>query len=171
MLVRLLFTATSLIQIWTSLKNHKWGTQAKEWATHSSPPKNIQKVGYPSPPPLKRLLSISLSLSISVSLSIHMTHLVRLSHHCRRLAHKPPKFSLIHITNFRRGRVCGNANCANCTAVDCGSCRRCLKPSAKNKCIRRFSSIFIFMISCITFLQKLCHVLTTLTYCMFVCRL
>ena len=78
------------------------------------------------------------------------------------------KFSLIDITNFRRGRVCGNANCANCTAADCGSCRRCLKPSAKNKCIRRFSSIFIFMISCISVLQKLCHVLSPLTQCSFV---
>jgi hypothetical protein len=38
-----------------------------------------------------------------------------------------------------------------------------LKPAAKNKCIRRFRSIFIFMISCITVLETLYHVLTHLT--------
>ncbi len=114
--------------------------------------KIYKKVDYPPPPP-KRSPSLSLPIWLSLSLLLYTYY----TSHGRRLAHMPPKFLLIHITNFRRGRVCGNANCANCTAVDCGSCRRCLKPSAKNKCIRRFSRVFIFMISCITSLQKLCH--------------
>jgi hypothetical protein len=31
------------VRIQTSLKNHKWATQAKEWPTHSSRHKNIQQ--------------------------------------------------------------------------------------------------------------------------------
>ncbi len=39
----LLATAALWVRIQTSLKNTNWATQAKEWPTHSSPPKNIQK--------------------------------------------------------------------------------------------------------------------------------
>ena len=59
-------------------------------------------------------------------------------------AHEPKNFYLDKNLNSRRGRVCGNPNCVKCTAVDCGTCRRCLKPSAKNKCIERFSILMIF---------------------------
>jgi hypothetical protein len=34
-----LATAVLWVRIQTSLKNHKWATKAKEWPTHSSPPK------------------------------------------------------------------------------------------------------------------------------------
>jgi hypothetical protein len=34
-----LATAALWVRIQTSLKNHKWATEAKEWPTHSSPPK------------------------------------------------------------------------------------------------------------------------------------
>ncbi len=36
---RQLATAVLWVRI-TTLKNHKWVTEAKEWPTHSSPPKN-----------------------------------------------------------------------------------------------------------------------------------
>ena len=39
----LLATAALWVRIQASLKNTKWATLAKEWPTHSSPPKNIQK--------------------------------------------------------------------------------------------------------------------------------
>jgi hypothetical protein len=40
---RQLATAVLWVRIQTSLKNHKWATLAKEWPTHSSPPKQIYK--------------------------------------------------------------------------------------------------------------------------------
>ncbi len=40
---RQLATAVLWVRIQTSLKNHKWATQAKEWPTHSSPPKKYTK--------------------------------------------------------------------------------------------------------------------------------
>jgi hypothetical protein len=38
-----LTTAALRVRIQTSLKNKKWATNAKEWPTHSSLPKDIQK--------------------------------------------------------------------------------------------------------------------------------
>ncbi len=43
LVVRLLATAALRVRIKTSLKNTKLATYAKEWPTHSSPPKNIQE--------------------------------------------------------------------------------------------------------------------------------
>ncbi len=45
LVARLLATAASSLGriIRTSLKNTKWATKAREWATHSRPPKNIYK--------------------------------------------------------------------------------------------------------------------------------
>ncbi len=43
---RLLATAALWVRIHTSLKNPKWATFSKEWPTHSSPPKNIQKESF-----------------------------------------------------------------------------------------------------------------------------
>ncbi len=40
---RQLATAVLWVRIQTSLKNHKWATKAKEWPTHSSPPKKYTK--------------------------------------------------------------------------------------------------------------------------------
>ncbi len=40
---RQLATAALWVQIQTSFKNHKWATYAKEWPTHSSPPKKYTK--------------------------------------------------------------------------------------------------------------------------------
>jgi hypothetical protein len=42
MVARLLATAALWVRIQRSLKNTKWAIEAKEWATHSSPPKCIQ---------------------------------------------------------------------------------------------------------------------------------
>ncbi len=39
LVARLLATAALWVRIQTSLKNTKWATKAKEWPTHSSPPK------------------------------------------------------------------------------------------------------------------------------------
>ncbi len=39
LLARLPATAALWVRIQTSLKNHKWTTEAKEWPTHCSPPK------------------------------------------------------------------------------------------------------------------------------------
>ncbi len=36
---RKLASAVLWLRIQTSLENHKWATYAKEWPTHSSPPK------------------------------------------------------------------------------------------------------------------------------------
>ncbi len=38
-----LATAVLWVRIQTPLKNHKWATYAKEWPTHSSPPKKYTK--------------------------------------------------------------------------------------------------------------------------------
>ncbi len=43
---RQLATAALWVLIQTSLKNHKWATNAKEWPTHSSPPKKYTKKIY-----------------------------------------------------------------------------------------------------------------------------
>jgi hypothetical protein len=40
---RQIATAVLWVRIQTSLKNHKWATEAKEWPTHSSPPKKYTK--------------------------------------------------------------------------------------------------------------------------------
>jgi hypothetical protein len=40
---RQLTTVALWVRIQTSLKNHKWATKAKEWPTHSSPPKKYTK--------------------------------------------------------------------------------------------------------------------------------
>ncbi len=42
-LARLLATAALCVRIQTSLKNTKWATEAKEWLTHSSPPKKCTR--------------------------------------------------------------------------------------------------------------------------------
>jgi hypothetical protein len=39
LVARLLATAALWVRLQTSLKNTKWATYAKEWPTHSSPPK------------------------------------------------------------------------------------------------------------------------------------
>jgi hypothetical protein len=43
LLARLLATAGLWVRIQTSLKSTKWATSAKEWSTHSSPPKKYLK--------------------------------------------------------------------------------------------------------------------------------
>ncbi len=43
LVARPLATAALWVRIQTYLKNTKWATYAKEWPTHSSPLKNIQK--------------------------------------------------------------------------------------------------------------------------------
>ncbi len=43
LVARLLATAALWVRIQTSLKNTKWATEAKEWPTHSSPPKKEEK--------------------------------------------------------------------------------------------------------------------------------
>jgi hypothetical protein len=44
LVARLLATAALGVRIQTSLKNTKWATSAKEWPTHSSPPKKYKKI-------------------------------------------------------------------------------------------------------------------------------
>jgi hypothetical protein len=43
LVARSLATAALWVGIQPSLKNPKWATKEKEWPTHSSPPKNLQK--------------------------------------------------------------------------------------------------------------------------------
>jgi hypothetical protein len=43
LVARLLTMAALWVRNQTSLKNTEWATLAKEWPTHSSPPKNIKK--------------------------------------------------------------------------------------------------------------------------------
>jgi hypothetical protein len=45
------------------------------------------------------------------------------------------------LLSFRRRLVCANVFCKHCTAEPCGNCRRCLRPSSKNKCIMRYLSL------------------------------
>ena len=54
-------------------------------------------------------------------------------------------FFIIFIIPFRRRLVCGNFMCPYCTAKPCGDCRRCLRPSSKNKCIRRYCKFQQFL--------------------------
>ncbi len=51
---------------------------------------------------------------------------------------------------FRKGRVCSNPKCVKCTAKPCGKCRRCVNPASKNKCVNRYLTFTVFLV---TFLQ------------------
>jgi hypothetical protein len=46
LVARLLASAALWVRIQTSLKNTKWATKAKEWPTHSSPPKKYTKTTF-----------------------------------------------------------------------------------------------------------------------------
>ncbi len=62
---RQLATAALWVRIQTSLKNRKWATKAKEWPTHSSPPKKYSKK--------KQIMATEMIVSDHRDVSLSMT--------------------------------------------------------------------------------------------------